>query len=144
MKRQENWVLAWRVCVCRSVCLCEKDCQRISYKRVDRFGWKLRRMLQLASNREPPLTSTIGPLIPPNLGRGWFLHSLKPYVSKTIKDIEKQRKASRRKIWWYTNLILYIFSISVTVFEIFWKNCLKKIGQGLGVAKTSWLGSKHV
>jgi len=52
------------------VCLCEKVCQWISYETVDRFVRNLRRMLQLASNREPPLTSTIGPLFPPNLGRG--------------------------------------------------------------------------
>jgi len=25
-------------CVCLSVCVCEKDCQWISYERVDRFG----------------------------------------------------------------------------------------------------------
>jgi len=57
-------------CVCVSVCVCEKVFQCISYERVDRFGWKLRGMLQLASNRESPLTSTIGPLFPLNLGRG--------------------------------------------------------------------------
>jgi len=37
-----------------------------------------------------------------------------------------------------TNLIFYIFLISLTVFEIEKKNCFwKKVCRGLGVAKTS-------
>jgi len=121
-EKQRKLVFSLQVCV--SVCLCENVCQWISYyERVDRFGWILRCMLQLATNREPPLTSTIGSLFPPNLGRGViFFNSLNPYISKTIKDIEKQRPC-RRKIWRSTNFILYIFSIFPTVFEIFWKNC---------------------
>ena len=72
------------VCVCLSVCVCEKVCQWICFERVDRFGWKLRYTLQSAWNREPPITSTIGPLFIPNLGRGvilailWTLISRKP------------------------------------------------------------------
>ena len=82
-KRQENWFLAC-VCVCVCVSVCAKFCQWISYERVDRFRWKLRCMLQFASNREPFLTSTIGPLLPPNIGRGvtfallWTLISQQP------------------------------------------------------------------
>jgi len=114
-------------CVCVwgvSVCLSDKVCQWISYKRVDRFGWKLRCILQLASNREPLLIKTIGPLFPLIWGGGGdFCNSLNPYISKTIKDIGKQRRHDRRNIWRSTNFIRYIFSISLTIFEIFWKNC---------------------
>jgi len=85
VKRQENWFLAWRVCVC----LCEKVCQWISYERVDRFRWKLRCMLQLASNQEPPLTSTIGPLFSPNLGRGMIFAILWTLISRKPKKISK-------------------------------------------------------
>jgi len=53
-------------------------------------------------------------------------NSLNPYISKTIKDIEKKRRRSRRKIGRSTNLIPYIFSISETGFEIFRKNCFWK------------------
>jgi len=112
---------------CVSVCLCEKVCQWISYERVYRFGWKLRCMLQLASNREPPLTSTIGPLFPPNLGRGvicailWTLISRKPWkISKNRGDLVDVNFQDL-KIWFFT-----FFSISLTVFEIFWKNSLWK------------------
>jgi len=85
LTRQENWVLARRaracVCVCLSVCVCEKVCQWISYVRVDRLGWKLRCVSQLATNREPPLNSTIGLIFPSNLKRGGdFCNSLNPYI----------------------------------------------------------------
>jgi len=130
---------------CVSVSLCDKVCQWISYQTVDRLGWKLRCMLQLASNREPPMTSTIGPLFPPNLGRGWFLQFFEPLYLENQKRYRKIEYTSRRKISRSTNLIPYIFSISLTVFEIFWKKtAFEKSFQGLGVAKTAWLGSKHV
>jgi len=87
---------AWRVCVCLSVCLslCEKVCQWISYERVDPFGWKLRCMLQLASDREPPLTSTIGPLFTPNLGRGWFVQFFEPLYLENYKIYRKTEPLS--------------------------------------------------
>ena len=72
------------VCVC--VCLCEKVCQLISYEQVDRFERKCRCMLQLASNRKPPLASMIGAIFPHILGGGDFCH-LNPYISETIPDI---------------------------------------------------------
>jgi len=75
--------------VCLSVCVCENVCQWISYERVDWFRWKLRCILQLASNREPPLTSTIGPLFPPNLGRGWFLQFFEPLYLGNHKRYRK-------------------------------------------------------
>ena len=122
--------------MCVSVCLCEKVCQWISYERVDRFGWKLRCMLQLASNREPPLTSTMGPLFPTNLGRGWFLQLFEPLYLENQKEVSKNRRPCRREIWRSANLILYIFFlISLTVFEIFWKNWFWKKLSGAGGRK---------
>jgi len=79
-------------CVCVCVCLYEKVCQWISYERVDRFGWKLRCMLQSASNREPPLTGTIGPLFPLNLRRGWFLQFFEPLYFENYKRYRKTEK----------------------------------------------------
>jgi len=60
--KTSRWLVFRLTCVC--VCVCEKVCQWISYERVDRFRWKLRCMLQLASNRKPPLTRTIRSLLP--------------------------------------------------------------------------------
>ena len=76
---------------CVSVCVFENVCQWISYARVDRFGWKLRCILQSASNREPPLTSTIGPLFPPNLGRGVIIAILWTLISRIPWKISKNR-----------------------------------------------------
>jgi len=57
-------------------------------------------------------------IISPKFGEGGdFCNSLNPYISKTQKDIEKLRRPYRRKIWRSTNLILYLFSICLTVFE---------------------------
>ena len=111
-------------CVCLSVRIV---CQWISYERDDRFGWKLRCMLQLASNREHPLTRTIEQLFPPNLRRGvifailWILISRKPLkISKNRRDLVDV-KIEDLQIWFRT-----FFSISQTVFEIFWKTVFER------------------
>ena len=44
-------------------------------------------MLQFASNREPPLASTIGLIFPNNMGTEWFLQFFEFFL-KTSKDIE--------------------------------------------------------
>jgi len=85
--------------VCACVCLCEKVCHWISYERVDRFGWKFRCILQLASNREPPLTSTIGPIFHPNVGRGGFLQFFEPLYLENHLIYQRKERSSRRKIW---------------------------------------------
>ena len=111
-------------CACLSFCLCEKVCQWISCKRVDRFGWKFWCMLQLASNQKqkPPITSTIGPILPPKSEREMIFAILWTLISrKPFKRSKKKRRPYRRKLWRSTHLILYIFSISLTVFIIFWK-----------------------
>jgi len=70
-----------------------------------------------------------------------FCNSLNPYISKTIKDIEKQRTSCRCKIWRSQDLTLYTFSISLTVFEIFRKNCFwKTFVRGKGSQKRLDLG----
>jgi len=92
LKRQENWFLASCVCVCVSVYLCEKVCQWISGEQVDRFEWKFRCMLQLASNRGPPLVvSTIGPIFPHNMGRELFLAILWTVISRKLLKISKSK-----------------------------------------------------
>jgi len=67
-------------------------------------------MLQLASNRKPFLASTIGPIFTHHLGRGRvdFRNSLNPYISKTIKNIEKQRDLVGAKFK-VVRISLYIF-----------------------------------
>jgi len=56
-------------------------------------------MLQLTSNREPPLASTIPDEYFPIIWGGcWFLQLFEPLYLKLFKDIEKQCNISRRKI----------------------------------------------
>jgi len=57
------------VCVCLSVCAKKFVSGYLTKELTDLDENYGVRMLQLALNREPPLTSTIGPLFPPNLGR---------------------------------------------------------------------------
>jgi len=119
------------VCVCVSVCLCEKVCQWISYERVDRFRWKLWCMLQLASNGEPPLTSTIGPLFPPNLGRGWFLQFFEPLYLENHKRYQKQSKTlSTYNLKIYKFDSIHLFDISNGFRDILKKLFLKKFVRG--------------
>jgi len=90
-------VCAWgcvRVCVRVCVRARENVFQWISYERVDGFEWKFRCMLQLASNREPSLASTIGSIFLRNLGReGWFLQLFEPlYLKKKHYRYRKTEK----------------------------------------------------
>jgi len=134
-----------------SVCLaqCEKVCQWISDEQLDRFEWKFRCMLQLASNRETPLASTIGPIFPHSLGRVsifvilWTLISRKPL--KTSRNRKKTLVDEKIQDLQYKFQFIHFFDIYNGFWDISKKKLfLKNVPQGLGVSKTSWWGSKYV
>jgi len=127
------------VCMCVCVCLCENVSVDILRKRWP-IGWKLRCMLQLASNREPLLTSTIGPLLPPFWGGGWFVEFFEPLH---LENHNRYRKTEKTPLTY--NLKIFKFAF-VHFFDISngFRDILKKRYLEKGVAKTSWLGSKHV
>jgi len=79
---------AWLVCVCEKY----KNCQWMSHNQVDRFEWKFRCTLQLASNREPPLASTIGPIFPHNLGWRKIFAILWTLISRKLLKISENRE----------------------------------------------------
>ena len=78
-------------------------------------------------------------------GGGWFLQFFEPlYIGnyKRYRKTEKTRSTWTLKI--YNFDFVYLFDISNGFRDILKKLFLKKVCQGLGVAKTPWLGSKHV
>jgi len=119
LKRREKWFLNWHVCLC--VCVCEEVCQWISYEHIHRFEWKFRCMLQLASNRETPVASGIGPIFPHNLGRGGFRNSLNSSISKTASMLNLNTYKFDPKDF---------FDISNGFWDISKKNCLWKVVRG--------------
>jgi len=94
-------------------------------------------MLQLASNREPLLANTVGPIFPHNLGRGVIFGIFWTLTSRKRMTISRNKKRpSRYKILRSTNWIRCTFSISPTVFEFFFKNRVsKKYVSGWGSLK---------
>jgi len=134
--------------VCLSVCLSVRKSLSVDILRKSWPIWmKITVYVAIAVESGTSPNQYNRTIISPEFGAGGDLcNSLNPYISKTIRAIEKQRTPPQRKIWRSTNLILYIFLIFLTFFfRYFEKNCFwKRFCQGTGVAKTSWPGSNNV
>ena len=77
-------------------------------------------MLQLASSREPPLASTLGPIFPHNLGRRMIFAIFGTLISRKPLKISKNRDdVVNVKFEDLQILVHFIFSKSLTVLKYF-------------------------